>query len=380
VAETPALEVLDLLPADEVLRHDGPALFTPPNGAAVEGEASIQVTRSSLLIGFEAGESFAQEGPAYGLSSGSIVAADGSWAVGSATYAGPGRNGEHLFDALAVTLRATGPGDDVVATRLVLAGAAWTADATIDGGRVVVRPLSFDVASHHDRRLSIAAAGVLDAAAIENLVRAASFVSGIELELLSVDRYDATGRLIEREHRRGLARIGRGPHPPFAAAQAAERARAFAALANALGPLAQVGVPLDNIVDQINASNVVRHIHLSAQLLALPIVTAAYAHAHGDRLDGRPATRGDDFVRLDVALALGLGAAARERYERLCGELLDAGFFHAPGYETGRPQRDIKFLRDIAHTIVLRLAGYAGPYHSSEFARSATLPPIAAMS
>lgn len=376
MAESSALEALDLRPADEILRHDGPAWFTPPEGEAVAGEASIQVTRSTLLVGFEAGELFALPELTYGATSGSIVADDGSWAVRNLTYAGEGRNGEHLFDTLAITLCVPDAGVEVDATRLVLAGAAWTADVTLAGRRIVVRPLSFDVASHHDRRLSIAADGALDAPSIDHLVRAASFVSGIELELLSVDRYDADGRTLEREHRRGLARLGRAPHAPFSSAQDTERARAFVGLAAAFGPAVKRGVPLDLMVDQINASNVVRHIHLSAQMLALPIVTAAYQHAHGRTLVGRAATRVADLEGLNTALALGLDAPAFARYERLCGELLDAGFFHDPGYETGRPQRDIKFLRDIAYAIVLRYAGYAGPYHSSEFARTAILEPV----
>ena len=55
-----------------------------------------------------------------------------------------------------------------------------------------------------------------------------------------------------------------------------------------------------------------------------------------------------------------------DRFEKLRVELLEAGFFHKPGYETGRPQKDIKFLRDIAHMTVFRLCGYSGPFYGAE--------------
>ena len=69
---------------------------------------------------------------------------------------------------------------------------------------------------------------------------------------------------------------------------------------------------------------------------------------------------------LSHKLDLCLNEVDFDRLEKLRVELLDAGFFHMPGYETGRPQRDIKFLRDIAHVTVLRLCGYWGPFYGAE--------------
>jgi hypothetical protein len=79
-----------------------------------------------------------------------------------------------------------------------------------------------------------------------------------------------------------------------------------------------------------------------------------------------PPTDRRPYVRALGDLRLGLSSAHVERLMNLRTELLETGFFHQPDYSTGRPQRDIKFIRDIAHTIVFRLCGYAGPYFGSE--------------
>jgi hypothetical protein len=278
-----------------------------------------------------------------------------------------------LFDAPVLQRRA--PGGPVVATRLVVAGAAWDAETVAAGVALAVRAVSSDVASHHDRRLGIAAPGSLDAPGADLLVRAAGFVCGIDLELLRVERYDAERRLVESEDHRGLRRLGRFPHSPFDQIPVAARGRAFGLLVAALRAADPAGVPLALIVDQIGASNVVQHIHLSAQLLAFAATTAAYHEVHGLALDATPGGRADELAALNARLGLGLGVDDIARYAHLCVELLDAGFFHAPGYETGRPQRDIKFLRDIAHRIVFRLAGYEGPYYGSETGAPAVLGP-----
>ena len=65
-------------------------------------------------------------------------------------------------------------------------------------------------------------------------------------------------------------------------------------------------------------------------------------------------------------LRLNVDAPGLDRLVAVRAELLDHGYFGPPGYETGRPQVDIKFVRDIAHTAIFRLCGYTGPFWSSE--------------
>jgi hypothetical protein len=101
-------------------------------------------------------------------------------------------------------------------------------------------------------------------------------------------------------------------------------------------------------------------------LLLLAIQTAAYHRAHGHELVRGSASRRQELALLSRDLDLRLNDDDLDRFERLRLELLDGGFFHAPGYETGRPQNDIKFLRDIAHMIVFRLCGYSGPFYGAE--------------
>jgi hypothetical protein len=142
--------------------------------------------------------------------------------------------------------------------------------------------------------------------------------------------------------------------------------RAWIAVVEAFPRLLKDGVPIDMIVDQISGHNQVAQINVSAQLLLLATVTAAHQRLHGSDVGNASASRRPELAQLDHDLQLGLQKDDLDRFERLRVELLDAGYFHAPGYETGRPQRDIKFLRDIAHVVVFRLCGYSGPFYGAE--------------
>ena len=97
------------------------------------------------------------------------------------------------------------------------------------------------------------------------------------------------------------------------------------------------------------------------------VTTAAYHSLHGEEVDSGASSRMEELSHLNRELDLGLTDEDLSRFENLRVELLDAGYYHKPGYETGRPQKDIKFIRDIAHIVVFRLCGYAGPYYVSEF-------------
>src|SRR5438552_3901638 len=80
------------------------------------------------------------------------------------------------------------------------------------------------------RRMSLTLEGDLDADAIETLGRGAGFVSGLDVEILRVERDSTDGALLRVEHHRGYRRVGRGPHSPFTGVADEHRMRAFIAL------------------------------------------------------------------------------------------------------------------------------------------------------
>jgi hypothetical protein len=304
------------------------------------GEAHVDLTPTSISVRFTPHDAGAlgkrSAGPAR------IRDLKGSWEAVKGYGGLPQTPGEVLFDGALLACR-NGSTTPVAFTRIVLAGAAWDADATVGDERCTARGLTPGVANHHDKRMALVMRGKLTHSEIADVARAAGFVSGVEMPVVCVERYAAGGELIESEHRRWTPRVGWSPHSPFTNVAAATQALAFGMLATALAASDDAVFPLRRIVDQIATSYNVRDIHLAAQMLALAIVTAA---AHGYDLE--------------------LSSGDRERYERVRAELLERGYFHEPGYESGRPQKDIKFLRDIADAIVLRSCGFSGAYYGAE--------------
>lgn len=352
-------------PLENLMIESGPAVFEARDGKRTQGHAEVTISRASLAIRFSAGDGFTVEKAPYGETSGTIAARDESWSAKQVNDAGVATNGERLFSTMALAVGCA-KANEIAATRLVIAGAAWSGTGALDGRQVIVHKLSRDTVSHHDHRLTITVEGNLDDAAIETIGRACSFVTGIDVEILRVERHSAAGDLLQVEHRRGYRRVGRGPHSPFTGVPDEERMRAWVALVEAFPRLLKAGMPIDMIVDQISAHNQVAQIHVSAQLLLMATVTAAHHSLHGNEVGPPSASRRKEIEWLDHDLKLGLSEEDFERYDKLRVELLDSGFFHKPGYETGRPQRDIKFLRDLAHVIVFRLSGYTGPFYGAE--------------
>jgi hypothetical protein len=343
-----------------------PAFFELRAGGRADGDAEVTLTRSSISVRFTPTRELVVPKAAYGEDDGAIAACDGVWSAPGASLV-RGRAGDGLlFSAMTLRLPAVPGGEPAVSTRLVIAGDAWRGSGKVGGRAVTIAPLSVDPPTHHERSLEIVVAGTLDENEIEAMRRACSFVGGIDVELLQVEQLRADGTVRVVEHRRGYRRVGRGPHSPFVGVDEVHRMRAWSALVEAFPRLLAEGVPLDMIVDQIAAHNQVAQIHVSAPLLLMSIFTAAHERLHGGEVGPAAASRRPELERLDADLGLGLGAADVERLERLRVELLDGGFFHAPGYETGRPQTDIKFIRDVAHVVVLRLCGYSGPFYGAE--------------
>ena len=357
LAGRPALEAFDI--------EDSPAFFEAHDGTRTAGFAKITVTRATIAIRFDAPDGFVVPKAGYGESNGKLRSQDGAWFAPNVNDAGRTEDGRYLFGTMELVV-----GDlrdhEVAATRLYIAGADWSGNGSLDGKSVVASGLSNEAVNHHDRRMAIAIEGKIDAAETENLGRCCSFISGIDVEVLRFEHHAYDGRLLQVRHLRGFRRVGRGPHSPFTGLADEHRMRAWISLATAFPTLIGNGVPIDMIIDQISAHNQVAQIHVSAPLLLMATLTAAYYRVHGHEIVSGAASRAPELERLNQDLGLGLNSEDISRFERLRVELLEAGFFHKPGYETGRPQKDIKFIRDISHAVILRLCGYTGPFYGAE--------------
>ena len=365
LARRPALEAFEI--------ESGPAYFETHQGERSLGLASVVVTRASIAIRFEGPEGFTPPKAGYGESNGKVLARDGSWSAPNVNVAGKAADGAHLLGTMELV---AGRGGDIAFTRLVIAGADWAGDGVVGGNAILARPLSSEVVSHHDRRMAIAIERLVDPSEAEDIGRACSFITGIDVEILRFEHCSADGAALQVRHTRGYRRIGRGAHSPFTGVADEHRMRAFVSLLEAFPRLLRDRVPIDMIVDQISAHNQVAQIHVSAPLLLMATLTAAWHRLHGHEIVPGAATRAPELRALNVALGLGLTEADVARFEGLRVELLEAGFFHKPGYETGRPQKDIKFIRDISHAVVLRLCGYAGPFYGAEKFAARELPAL----
>ena len=347
---------------DFFIQHE-PAYFETTKGVRTPGEASVHVTRSSIAIRFTPDASLDVGNAGYMEANGAIGAAGGGWIAPRVNDFGQTGSGERLFGAQELVV---GRADNIAATRLVFAGTAWEGTTTIDGRALAAAPLSGQVIHCHDARLSLAIDGACDARMIDILDRTATFVSGLDIELLRIDDVSAGGDILRSRHNRGYRRVGRGPHDPFAGVASEHRMRAFAAIATAIPRLQAKGVPIIAMINHMGSHNTVAEIDSSACHPIAAVLSAAFHHVHGLTVGAGAASRRAELAKLNQDIGLGLDDAGLDRWEKLRVEIMEGGFFHAPGYETGRPQKDIKFLRDLAHLTVFRLCGYSGPFYGSE--------------
>ena len=342
------------------------AVFIAKSGERSHGVVSVAVSTTSISAQFEDISTFEIPQERYGEPGGRLEDVKGSWSCGTVTFTGTSEAGARLFNCAELHLVAASTGSPVASTRLMLAGAGWSGVSRFDRRAAMFHSSAPNATSHHDARLSVAIEGALTLKERETLERVVSLCAGIATPILSTEQYDANDTLLSTVHYRGHRRVGRFPHSPFPKDDAV-LLRAFAALSEGVGPLRESGFPVEIVFDQIIGSNVVAQIHLSAQLLMLAVQTTAYHLAARRRPGGEPLpAHRAVFAELASELRLPFDEAVLDRLTSVRTELLDQGYFGAPGYETGRPQIDIKFVRDIAHTSMFRLCGYAGPFWSSE--------------
>ncbi|MBC2666999.1 hypothetical protein H7F51_15890 [Novosphingobium flavum] len=359
---------------EELVLDREPAEFEITGGGVAHGLATVRISRASIAIRFVPDEPLEVVRAAYGQVNGAIHATSGLWRANRVNFVSSSDDGEKLFVTQDLLVEGNGAGP-IAATRLVLAGARLEGETALGGARVVAAPLTDMAANHHDARMALAFAGEVSDALLQTAGRATSFVAGLDVEPLRIDHVAADGSWIRTQHSRGFRKVGRAPHSPLTGTPDEARLAAWSAVANALASGTRPDMPLLQIVNMITASNQVGDIDSGGVLLALATRIGAYHLGRAVDAAVVPSAHRDELAALDHALALGLTAADFERYENLRVELFDSGFFHKPGYETGRPQNDIKFLRDIAHLMVFRLCGYEGDYYRSEaFAIAATGP------
>jgi hypothetical protein len=333
------------------------AVYTAKSGEQSRGSVTVYVTPTSIRALFEDISTFEIPEERYGEPGGALAAADGSWRSAAVTFTGTSAAGARLFSLPEVLIdRANAP---VAFTRVVLAGTRVNGVTSFGGRASLFHSLTPDATSHHDGRVAVTIEGTLSPAERDTLAAIVSFAAGIATPILSVEQYAADDTLVNVAHYRGYRRVGRFPHSPFPDDDAV-RLRAITMMSDGIGPLRESGFPADIVLDQIAGSNVVAQIHLSSQLLMLAVQTVAHYLAP----EGADHTAA--FANLVATLKLTVIDPDFTRLNGIRGELLDRGYFGAPGYETGRPQRDIKFVRDIAHTSMFRLCGYTGPFWSSE--------------
>ena len=357
IARRTALEAFDI--------ESGPAVFEMPRGERTAGDAAVSVSRASIAIRFTSEPPLNIRKAGYDESHGRIAALDGTWAAPRVADARLSSARDRSFSTRELVIQKNA-GEECAATRLIFAGAAWQGSEQLDCRRVVAAPLSNETVSHHDQRLAIVVEGDLEETTLEAIDRASAFVAGLDLELLRVDLFSATGEPIRSRHLRGFRRVGRGAHSPFSGIADEHRMQAWAALTTAIPRLKKEGVPIVEMINHIGSHNQVAEINTSAVLLLLATQTLAYHRVHGHEIGSGAASHRPELQRMNQDLNLSLTDADIDRFEKLRVELLDSGFFHKPGYDTGRPQKDIKFLRDVAHTIVFRLCGYSGPFYGAE--------------
>jgi hypothetical protein len=359
IAERAATESFTTAPCE--------AVYTAKSGERSRGRVSVTVSASSISARFGDISTFEIPEERYGEPGGRLEAADGSWRSSAVTFAGTSAAGERLFNCPEIQLPANErvAGVPVVSTRVILAGASWSGVSRFGGRSVVFQALAPDATSHHDTRLAVAIDGALTPKETETLESVVGLCAGISTPVRCVEQYGAGDALLSQTHYRGYRRVGRFPHSPFPDDDAV-RLRAFAAVSSGIGPLRESGFPVDVVFDQITGSNVVAQIHLSATLLMQAVQTTAYYLASSSAGEDVKRSYRAAFANLVTELRLAVDEAGLDKLTAVRSELLDHGYFGDPGYETGRPQVDIKFVRDIAHTAIFRLCGYTGPFWSSE--------------
>jgi len=342
-----------------------------------------------------------------------IESVKGNWAItkcindGSGDGPGPEET-SWRFKVQELVIHGPAQGRDTAAVRTIFEGSDLGGASEIGGKTLLLTALSKDAESPADELLSATTVGTLDEVQDLSLLYTLSFISGNRLNVLLSDYFDEDGELIEIRHQRG-AGMSRGRNAPFHRFYGRITATGIEQIADGFTRLMRAGFPIAIIVHHLTEANT-NDLDLDGQHLTLAIHAAIEAW---NRIFGvdlwiederwekswfallrkifRPVLKpyykdiGNDVVsniwvvlrhanrsqtswrqrQLFAALDIDVSDCDSKRVLAMRDELLHNGYFLKRFGELTAEERqlrldDIARLRNLAHTIVFRLAGFSG--------------------
>lgn len=344
---------------------------------------------------------------------GRIEPASGNWSVAKCANTGSkfaGTNNKTTYTFAVAELSISGPafGNKVAAVRRLFEGSELSGETRIAGMRLVLRPLTKDAEYPEDEVLTATTMGTLDAMQESSLLYGLSFISGNRIGELLRDTFDIDGERIAIRHRRGSG-MSRGRNAPFNRFYGWIASQGMEQIFDGFTKLQRAGFPILIVVHHLTESNT-NNLDIDAQHLTLAIHTAiegwnrlfgvehwvddevwqrvfellrynvlrpVLKPLYGDLGNeivsnlwsvGRHANRSTTSWRqrqLFKALDIDVKDADSKRTLEMRDELLHNGFFLRRFQQLSPEEQqqrvdDIARLRNLAHAIVFRLAGFSG--------------------
>lgn len=336
-----------------------------------------------------------------------------NWLVSKCANTGskPSDNGKQMIYTFAVNeLSISGPafGNEVSAVRRVFEGSELSGEAHIASMRLLLKPLTKDAEHPEDEVVTATTIGTLDDTQELSLLHGLSFITGNRIGELLRDTFDVDGLQIAIRHRRGSG-MSRGRNAPFHRFYGWISAQGMAQIFDGFTRLQRADFPIGIVVHHLTESNT-NNLDIDAQHLTLAIHTAIegwnrlfgiehwvddevwprifeflrytvlrpvlkplYSDLGNEIVSnlwsvGRYANRSTTSWRqrqLFQALDIDVKDTDSKRALEMRDELLHNGYFLRRFQDLSPEEQqqrldDIARLRNLAHTVVLRLAGYVG--------------------
>ncbi len=314
----------------------------------------------------------------------------------------------YRFNVSEWVLHGPARGADVAAVRRVFEGSELSGATTIGGKPLLLKALTEDAETPQEEQTCAMTIGVLDKVQELSLLWTLSLITGNRVNSLLVDTFDDAGGLIEVRHQRG-AGMSRGRNAPFRRFHGWITAKGIEQIADGITRLQRAGFPIETVLHHLTEANT-RNLDLDGQHLSLAIHTALEAWNRLFGIDlwiddeiwepwyellrknllrpvlkpacedigsevvsniwalGRHANRSTTAWRqtqIFAALEIDVSDADSQRVLAMRDELLHNGHFltrfqQLKAAEQQRRLDDLARLRNISHTMVLRLTGFSG--------------------